>query len=55
MGLLALSPHTSDDGAVDAGDNANSPRQFDQLALRPRASRSSTAASSRSPGVMEHE
>jgi phosphatidylserine/phosphatidylglycerophosphate/cardiolipin synthase-like enzyme len=34
MDFLALSPHTSDDGAVDAGDNANMiPEQFDQLAL----------------------
>ena len=33
MDFLALSPHTSDDGAVDAGDNANMiPEQFEQLA-----------------------
>ncbi len=34
MDFLALTPHTSDDGTIDPGDNANMiPEQFDQLAL----------------------
>jgi len=34
MDFLALSPHTSDEGATDPGDNANMiPEQFEQMAL----------------------